>query len=381
MVIDVSDTGNGSFFDLTTNVSAIMPPHQPRIVVYLELEIIGGSSKLGIQALSKLDLSDLPHTETPSKKDGQYKTYTDYVEDMILHNCEKTIPEDLTPVMRREFLDLIRNDLKVRQRFVSRRWPRPKAVPDWKELNPPPYQIIDPENSDFPPGKTAPNGITLWGSTLLDFYRVEKIPGLSDERIVLTGSKLLGWCKANGEYDNGVAKQCISWAEDEKDPEVVPVYNIANLIRELENSAFSEAEEQKGTKEDAEAPDAKGPFVLPQPVSDRLSLSIETSCSFLSSSGLRHPHSIQPAISDHGLMRFLSARLDLGVSKLSQSWKSISLSQGFRKSSSSMIPVRFCPQMAVNGPERTQPAYMNTSSGCLIPLDIPRDERKMRKTW
>ena len=247
-----------------------MLPHQLKIVVYLELEIIGGSSKLGVQALSKLDISALTNTVSSesSTKDAQHKTYADYVEDMILRNSKKIIPEGLTTAKRREFVDSILNDLNVRQRFVSRRWPRPKAVPGWRELNPAPYQISNPENSNFPPGKMAPNGVRLWGSTLLDFYNVEKIPDLSDECTISTGSKLLGWCKANGEYENALAKQCISWAEDEKDPEVVPVYNIANLIRSLENSAFSEDEEQQGSKEDADAPDAKGAFILPQPVSD-----------------------------------------------------------------------------------------------------------------
>ena len=238
-----------------------MPPQQPKIVVYLELEIIGGSSKLGVQKLSKLDISAQTHTlpSSSSTKDGQYKTYADYVEDMILRNSEKTIPEGLTTAKRREFVDLILKDLNVKQRFVSRRWPRPKA----------PHQITDPENSNFPPGKMTPNGVQLWGSTLLDFYSVEKIPGLSNERTISTGSKLLGWCKANGEYENAVAKECISWAEDEKDPEIVPVYPVANLIRSLENSAFPEDEERQGSKEDSDAPDAQGAFILPQPVSDR----------------------------------------------------------------------------------------------------------------
>ena len=56
-----------------------MPPHQLKIVVYLELEIIGKSSKLGVQALSKLNISALTNTISSStiQKDAQYKTYAD----------------------------------------------------------------------------------------------------------------------------------------------------------------------------------------------------------------------------------------------------------------------------------------------------------------
>jgi len=65
---------------------------------------------------------------------------------------------------------------------------------------------------------------------------VERIPGSSKLRTFSTGSKLLGWCKANGEYEgeNTVAGQSIVWAKEEKDLEVVLVYNVAKLIRSQE---------------------------------------------------------------------------------------------------------------------------------------------------
>jgi len=67
------------------------------------------------------------------------------------------------------------------------------------KLNPPPYQIIKPENSR--PGKMASDGVQLWGSTLLDFFAVERIPGLYRLRTFSTGSKYLARCKGNGEYE------------------------------------------------------------------------------------------------------------------------------------------------------------------------------------
>ena len=44
------------------------------------------------------------------------------------------------------------------------------------------------------------------------------------------------WCKANGEYEgnNAVARHCIEWAEKEKDPELIPAYDVEILIRNLE---------------------------------------------------------------------------------------------------------------------------------------------------
>jgi hypothetical protein len=76
----------------------------------------------------------------------------------------------------------------------------------------------------------------LWGATLFDFYHVRRIPGIENPVTISTGSKLLRWCKANGEYegDKAIARDCIEWAESEKDPELVPAYNIDILISILE---------------------------------------------------------------------------------------------------------------------------------------------------
>jgi len=321
--------------------------------------------------------------------DGRSKTVEDFLEAMILRYSGKEIPEGLTPEKRRGVINSILNDPDVRHRFVFSRWPRPEAVPNWKEMDPPPYNIIKPENSL--PGKMAPNGVQLWGSTLMDFYAVERIPGLANLRTISTGSKLLTWCKANGE---AVAKQCIEWAEDEKDPELVPVYNVANLIRSLEDLAFAdesaEVMEQEQSTDTAERPSvhAKEPFMLHQPVGHQNQLFVSlTKC--YHPSGLQNPYLIQLPTQDHGLTQFLSAAVDPGVSTHSPSWRSTSLSQGFRRSSSSMTLGISWPQMAapahttspgMNRFKKIRAKYIHTSSGCQITQLIRRDERMMKKT-
>jgi len=192
------------------------------------------------------------------------------MEDLIVRFSGRENPElgTLSPEERRKFIDSVLNDPSVKHRFVFRHWPRPHAVIDWNNLKVPPnsHPVIRPENTL--PGKMAPNRIQLWGSTLFDFFGVQRVAGLENQRSLTTGSKLLRWCKANGEYEgvNAVARDCIAWAEKEKDPELVPVYNIANLIRNIENSAFSDkssVEEEDRMQEDTDLE----ALTLPQPVS------------------------------------------------------------------------------------------------------------------
>jgi len=166
----------------------------------------------------------------------------------------REIPEGLSSAKRREFIDSILNDPNVRHRFVFRQWP---LIP--------PHSIIKPDPSL--PSKMAPNRIGWWGSTLFDFFSVQLL--LENERPFTTGSRLL-----NGEYGgvNAMAKDYIAWAEKEKGPELIPVYNIAKLIKSLENSAFSDkntADEEDGMQEDTDLDTSKRhgeALTLPQPV-------------------------------------------------------------------------------------------------------------------
>ena len=197
------------------------------------------------------------------------------MEDLIVRYSGRYISPEfewiLSPEERREGYDSILNNPRVKHRFVWRQWPRPHAVIDWKNIQIPlnEHPIIKPENSQ--PGKMAPNRVQLWGSTLFDFFGVQRVAGMVHQRSLSTGSKLLRWCKANGEYEgvNVVAKDCIAWAEKEKDPELVPVYNVANLIKNLEHSAFYDAGEEDTYTDIAEKALA---LRLPQPVSHRKSI-------------------------------------------------------------------------------------------------------------
>ena len=66
-----------------------------------------------------------------------------------------------------------------------------------------------------------------------------------------------------------MAKQAIAWAEKEKDPEIVPVYNVANLIRSLENSDMHTPKEEDRMQEDIDLDTivTKKHPKLPRPVS------------------------------------------------------------------------------------------------------------------
>ncbi|KAF8065394.1 hypothetical protein FPV67DRAFT_1419684 [Lyophyllum atratum] len=105
--------------------------------------------------------------------------------------------------------------------MVFRCWPR---APDGK--------CITPENTL--PGKTTPNGLQLWGSTLFDFYHVRRIPDLPNLRTITTGSKLVKWMKANGELDH--AQDEIEWAEMEEEPKVIDPWSPREDIEKMEEN-------------------------------------------------------------------------------------------------------------------------------------------------
>ncbi|KNZ76234.1 hypothetical protein J132_11104 [Termitomyces sp. J132] len=105
--------------------------------------------------------------------------------------------------------------------MVFRYWPR-----DPKGKN------ITPANTL--PGKTAPNGLQLWGATIFDFYRVNRMPDVTSLSTITTGSKLMKWMKANGEID--YAKDEIAWAEMEEDPKVIEPWSPDAQIQEMEEN-------------------------------------------------------------------------------------------------------------------------------------------------
>ena len=193
-----------------------------------------------------------------SNSEVNYKTLDDFMEEIIIRQSGKEIPKNTSPTNRQEAIQLILNDPKVRHRFVFNTWPRPPPAPGWinkdtKTLNPRPYACITPENSR--PGKMAPNGMQLWGATLFDFFRVLRLPDIDNQSSISTGSKLLRWCKENGEYvgEKAVARHCIKWAERERPPELVPVYDIQILIMNLDELATSG---RAPPERDSEAPKA-----------------------------------------------------------------------------------------------------------------------------
>ncbi|KAE9407864.1 hypothetical protein BT96DRAFT_1033676, partial [Gymnopus androsaceus JB14] len=65
-------------------------------------------------------------------------------------------------------------------------------------------------------GYTTPNSTRLWGSTLLDFFRANRIPSAPNFIGTCTGSILAGSMKANGELEH--AKSEIARAEAEEKP-------------------------------------------------------------------------------------------------------------------------------------------------------------------
>ncbi|KAG5647168.1 hypothetical protein DXG03_001123 [Asterophora parasitica] len=120
-----------------------------------------------------------------------------------------------------EFIESILGSHTERRRAILRHWPRD-----------PNGGVIKPENSL--PGKTAPNGIQLWGATLFDFYRVHRIPSVEGLSTISTGSKLMMWMKANGELNH--AKDEIEWAEMEDEPAVIQPWSPREAIEEMEEN-------------------------------------------------------------------------------------------------------------------------------------------------
>lgn len=99
------------------------------------------------------------------------------------------------------------------RRVVTRMWPR------------------DPNGEimrDMADGYSTPNSTRLWGNTLMDFFKANRIPSVTNFIGTCTGSILLGWMKANGELEH--AKSEIAWAEAEEPPRLRPAADVMELI-------------------------------------------------------------------------------------------------------------------------------------------------------
>ena len=98
-------------------------------------------------------------------------------------------------------------------RAVNKLWPR------------------DPKGKDIrvmPDGYSTPNSTRLWGSTLFDFFWVNRFPSIANFVGIWTGSMLSSWVKANGEVE--YAKAEIAWAEKEEKPKLRPAADIMEII-------------------------------------------------------------------------------------------------------------------------------------------------------
>ena len=153
------------------------------------------------------------------------KSRQDFLDEMTLKHAHHDTPSKLPPSATHKQIAKERerrlNALTTRHRVVFSQWPRD---PDAKEF-------IKPENSLI--GKTAGNGLQLWGATMFDFYAVLRHPSIPNLRTLSVGSKLLGWVKKVGE-DYELARSNYEWAEREADPKTLEPCDIEILIREGE---------------------------------------------------------------------------------------------------------------------------------------------------
>lgn len=106
-----------------------------------------------------------------------------------------------------------------KRRVIMRSWPRAPTGPALTHLN-------------GHVGKVAGNNITLWGATILDFYFTQRLPDVPNLQTISTGSKLMGFCKANDELVH--AKEQIAWAELEPDPVEVLPYDMGALLKKID---------------------------------------------------------------------------------------------------------------------------------------------------
>ncbi len=110
----------------------------------------------------------------------------------------------------------------VRHRAIRRQWPRDPKGP-----------VIQGPYGTF---KMAGNGLPLWGATVLDFFHTRRIADCPYLELTSTSSKLLAFVKAVGELDH--APDEIAWAEQEADPVEIMPYDMATMLRDLDEGAL-----------------------------------------------------------------------------------------------------------------------------------------------
>ncbi|KAK0190282.1 hypothetical protein F5146DRAFT_1193702 [Armillaria mellea] len=74
------------------------------------------------------------------------------------------------------------------------------------------------------------NNQPLWGATVLDFFRILRMPDCISLSTISTGSKLCAWMKEIGELEH--AKEEIAWAEQEAEPEELFPCDMATLLKD-----------------------------------------------------------------------------------------------------------------------------------------------------
>lgn len=75
------------------------------------------------------------------------------------------------------------------------------------------------------------NGVPLWGATLYDFYHVCPVPDIPNGMWRTTSSRMLAWMSEIGETE--YAKDDISWAKQEPDPQIREPCDVLEVIKEL----------------------------------------------------------------------------------------------------------------------------------------------------
>ncbi|KAK2459360.1 hypothetical protein APHAL10511_008624 [Amanita phalloides] len=132
------------------------------------------------------------------------------------------------------------NDKKTIRRRIYRTWPRSPKGED-----------IHPENSCF--GKRTSNKIQLWGSTIWDFFWVNRMPSVERLITISTGSKLSKWMIQHNETEHALFE--LEWAKEESDPRQIFPYPIVGVIEDQEmrirlgicgKSMLNAAKEQDG---------------------------------------------------------------------------------------------------------------------------------------
>jgi hypothetical protein len=82
--------------------------------------------------------------------------------------------------------------------------------------------------SELSYGKTTPSGLH-WGASVYNWYWYNRIPGVENFVSKATSSQLAGYMRAHGEL---YAKDLFAIADEEPDPELLPPYDLRQLILE-----------------------------------------------------------------------------------------------------------------------------------------------------